>query len=503
MKIKILLFAILITISSFLSSPVTTSSAKNNTDTINQSLQKFQNDPDLQNASWGFYAKSVKTGKVVAQYNARKSLTPASALKVITTATALEILGKDFKFETVLEYDGQIDASGTLKGNVYIRGGGDPTLGAPRDGLGKDYEAILQQWVTAIRKAGIKKIEGYVVGDARIFEEESVPPMWLWEDMGNYYGAGSSGLTFHENQYFAYFNSESKTGSETKLTKIIPSVPNFKMVNRVTAGAKGTGDNAYIFAAPYSNVAYVRGTIPPARQGFRIKGSIANPALFCAFQLQQELEKVGVEAQKDYSTIRILQDEGKYVPRKKTFLDKVISPPLSKIVYWTNKKSINLYAEHLLKMLGKHRFGKGTRENGVRLVEEYLKTCNVDTKGFFMEDGSGLSPMNGVTAEQFGDLLYVYRNETHYPTLFESLSIAGNVSDVGGLKSFLKGTSAANKVFAKSGYIQRVRAYTGYVNTASGDQIAFALMVNNYTCSNSEMRRKMGELIAELLHSKT
>ena len=117
---------------------------------------------------------------------------------------------------------------------------------------------------------------------------------------------------------------------------------------------------------------------------------------------------------------------------------------------------------------------------------------------FFMEDGSGLSPMNGVTAEQFGDLLYAYRNETHYNPLFESLSIAGNVSDVGGLKSFLKGTSAANKVFAKSGYIQRVRAYTGYANTASGDQIAFALIVNNYACSNSEMKRKMGELVGSL-----
>lgn len=499
MKIKILFLAVLLTIGSLIVPSITPSIAKSSTNAIDQALQKFQNDPDLQNASWGFYAKSVKTGKVVAQYNARKSLTPASALKVITTATALEILGKDFKFETVLEYDGQIDANGTLKGNVYVRGGGDPTLGAPRDDLSKGYEAILQQWVAAIRKAGIKKIEGYVVGDARIFEEESVPPMWLWEDLGNYYGASSSGLSFHENQYFAYFNSEAKTGSATQLTKIIPTVPHFKMVNRVTVGAKGSGDNAYIFAAPYSNVAYVRGTIPPARQGFRIKGSIANPALFCAFQLKQELEKVGIEAQKDYSTIRILQDEGKYVPRKRTFMNSIFSPPLSKIVYWTNKKSINLYAEHLLKMLGKHRFGKGTRENGIQLVEEYLKTCNVDTKGFFMEDGSGLSPMNGVTAEQFGDLLYAYRNETHYSTLFESLSIAGNVSDVGGLKSFLKGTSAANKVFAKSGYIQRVRAYTGYVKTASGDQIAFALMVNNYACTNSEMKRKMGELVAGLL----
>lgn len=496
MKIHFLLLVLLLFTSTLSLSP-NRSNAKTNT-SIQQALQKFQNDPDLQNASWGFYAKSTKTGKIVAQHDAKKSLTPASALKVITTATALEILGKDFQFETILEYDGQIEADGTLKGNVYIRGGGDPTLGAPRDGLGKPYEGILQEWVAAIRKAGIKRIEGYVVGDARFFEEESVPPMWLWEDLGNYYGAGSSGLTFHENQYFAYFNSEATTGSPTKLTKITPAVPNFKMVNRVTAGEKGTGDNAYIFAAPFSDVAYVRGTIPPSRQGFRIKGSIANPALFCAFQLKEELEKVGIEAQKDYSTVRILQDEGKYVPRKRTFLNKILSPSLSKIVYWTNKKSINLYAEHLLKMLGKHRFGKGSRENGIRLVKEYLITCNVDTKGFFMEDGSGLSPMNGVTAEQFGDLLYAYRNESHYPIFFESLSIAGNASDVGGLKSFLEGTSAANKVFAKSGYIQRVRSYTGYVQSNSGDQIAFALMVNNYTCSNSEMRRKMGDLIASL-----
>ncbi len=465
----------------------------------NEALQKFQNDPELQNASWGFYAKSVKTGKIIAQYNAQKSLTPASALKVITTATALEVLGKNHTFKTVLEYDGQIDGSGTLKGNVYIRGGGDPTLGAPRDGLGKSYSEILQQWGSAIRKAGIKNIEGYVVGDARFFEEESVPPLWLWEDLGNYYGAGASGLSFHENQYFAYFNSESKQGSHTQLTKITPSVPHFQMVNRVTAGAKGSGDNAYIFAAPYSNVAYVRGTIPPARQGFRIKGSIANPALFCAYQLEQELDKMGIKTAKDYATVRSLEREGKYVPRKRTHLNSIASPPLSKIVYWTNKKSINLYAEHLLKALGKHRFGKGTRENGVLLVKEYLKTCNVDTHGLFMEDGSGLSPMNGVTAQQFVDLLYAYRTEKNYASLFESLSIAGNSGDVGGLKSFLRGTKAANKVYAKSGYIERVRAYAGYVRAASGDEIAFALMVNNYACSNSEMKRKMGVLVAGLV----
>ncbi|MEZ4883357.1 MAG: D-alanyl-D-alanine carboxypeptidase/D-alanyl-D-alanine-endopeptidase [Chitinophagales bacterium] len=497
MKFHLFFIAFLLFTSNLTLSPNLPNSNSNGA--LQEALQKFQNDPELQNASWGFYAKSVKTGKVVAQYNAQKSLAPASSMKVITTATALEILGKDYTFETVLEYDGQVDASGTLKGNVYIRGGGDPTLGAPRDDLGKSYEEVLQQWVGAIRKVGIKSIEGYVVGDARFFEEESVPPSWLWEDLGNYYGAGASGLSFHENQYFAYFNSEAKEGSNTQLTKITPSIPNFKIVNRVTSGEKGSGDNAYIFAAPYSNIAYIRGTIPPARQGFRVKGSISNPALFCAYQLQQELVKVGIEAGKGYSTVRILEHEGKYVPLKRTFLTKIISPPLSKIVYWTNKKSINLFAEHLLKALGKHRFGKGTRENGVLLVEEYLKTCNVNTKGFFMEDGSGLSPMNGVTAQQFGDLLYVYRNETNYPTFFESLSVAGNTSDDGGLKSFLQGTAAANKVFAKSGYIERVRSYTGYAQTASGDQIAFALMVNNYTCSNSDMRKKMGDLVEKLV----
>ena len=320
MKIKILFLISLLTASSFLSINITPSKAKNNTDVLQQALLQFQNDSELQNAFWGFYAKSVKTGAVVAQYNARKSLTPASALKVITTAAALEVLGKDHTFQTILEYDGQIDAKGTLKGNLYIRGGGDPTLGSPREGLGESYTAILQLWASAIRKAGIKSIEGYVVGDARFFEEESVPPAWLWEDLGNYYGTGASGLAFHENQYFAYFNSESQTGGSTNLTKITPTMPNFQIVNRVKAGAKGSGDNAYIFSAPYSSNAYIRGTIPPARQGFRIKGSIANPALFCAYQLQQELTEIGIKAAKGYSTVRLLEYERKYVPRKRTVL---------------------------------------------------------------------------------------------------------------------------------------------------------------------------------------
>ena len=461
-------------------------------------IKQFEQDADLKNTSWGFYAKSITDGQVLAHYNEEKSLRSASTVKVVTTAAALGILGEDYTFTTILEYDGQIDANGVLQGNLYIRGGGDPTLGVPNDRkkvapLAKD---VLYQWTAAIQKAGIKKIEGYLVGDARFFDEAILTPKALWEDIGNYYGAGASGLTFHENRYQLIFDSSAKTGGSTRIVNVIPKVPNVEFINRVSAG--GTKDEAYVYGSPYTKVYHVRGTIPPGKSGYTVMGSAPDPALFCAEALRNELSIYGIIPEKGISTVRILQLENKYTPLQRTTVHTIQSPPLKDIVYWTNKRSINLYAEHLIRMIGKHRFGKGSLENGLKALEEYWKSKGLSMDGFFLYDGSGLSPANAITPKHLTDILYQYTKEPAYAAFKNSLAVAGDPADPGFLKSFMSGTAAAKKMYVKSGFLNNTRAYTGYVYTKNKRLVAFTLIVNNYNCTNSKMKKKMQNLLKVL-----
>lgn len=464
---------------------------------VNNAITNLLNDSEADNASWGFYAQSVQDGKVIADYNGSASLTPASTMKVVSTAAALSILGPNFTFTTQLQYDGSI-INGVLKGNLYIMGGGDPTLGSSRKDIGTPYKTLIQQWVSAIKKLGITKIEGAVIGDASFFDEEMASPKWLWEDLGNYYGAGASGLTFHDNRFKVRFNSGGKEGDATTITSIEPEAPGLNMVNRVTAGPKGSSDNAYIYGVPYNGNYYVRGTIPPGENGYPVKGAAPDPAWFAAHNLRLALTDADVNIEGGAATIQQLVLAGTYRYAKRSTLHTHQSPPLHEIVYWTNKQSINLYAEHLLKMMGKKKYGVASFEKGIQAVRSFWEARGVPLNGFVMYDGSGLSPANLITPVQLSSMLRKYTFDPNYQYLFKSLPVAGLSTDDGFLKSFMNGTAADEKMHAKSGYLSNNRGYTGYVYTRSKRLVSFTILVNNYTCSNTKMKKKIQNVLRTL-----
>ena len=465
---------------------------------LNDALRTLNNDPALKHAHWGFYAQYVEggAGENVGAFNEEKSLTPASCLKVITTSTALAVLGSNFTFKTQLAYDGGLDAKGTLNGNIWIVGGGDPTLAGAhnRKGLAKAYQQVLNEWVAAIKSAGISKITGAVIGDGRFFEEQGTSPQWLWEDLGNYYGAGACGLNFHENRYDILFKTTSKAGGSTSITGTRPPMPKLEFVNRVRVG--GTGDNAYVFGAPYDNLRIVRGTLPANKTGFTVSASVPDAALFAAYNLTDALKKSGIGVELPASSARQLSASARN--GKRSVFHTKTSPPLSEIVFWTNKRSINLYAECLLRMLGKHQYGTGDWESGVKAVESFWRERGVNLEGFSMKDGSGLSPTNAVTPKQLTQILRKALVDSSSEAFYESLSLAGDPNDEGFLRGFLDGTSAAKKVRAKSGYIGGARSYAGYAVTKSEKLVAFSIICNRYTCSNTQMKQKMEKIVALL-----
>jgi D-alanyl-D-alanine carboxypeptidase/D-alanyl-D-alanine-endopeptidase (penicillin-binding protein 4) len=454
---------------------------------VKKAMQAITDHKDLKHAQWGFVLQDLETGKTVLEHRPGETMLPASTMKTVTSAAALGILGEDYTFKTRLEIDGKVE-NGVLKGNVIVRGGGDPSLGSDRFSWGTDMEGVLAIWVKMLRQKGIRKVDGMVIGDASIFEDAMLATTWVWSDIGNYYGSGACGLSFNENTYYVYFKPHATVGQPAELLRTEPDMPDIDFINEMKTGARGSGDQGYIYGSPYTYLRYLRGSIPQGKPEFSIKGSLPDPALYTAQRLRAALLADSVQVSGEAETIRRLRLDDKLPEGERTVIHTHKSPPLKDIVYWLNKKSINLYAEHLVKIIGYEKYKDGSTASGTKAIADYWRQKGLVVDGLHMKDGSGLSRYNGVTPAQLCGMLRINHSQKYFQSFFHSLPIAGLSSDPGTLRRMCRNTSAANNLRAKSGYISRVRAYTGYVDSKSGKPYCFAMMANNYTCSNREMR---------------
>lgn len=464
---------------------------------LNSEIENLKKDPALKHGTWSLCVMNVKKDSILYDYNSSVSVVPASTLKILTTGAALAQLGSDFRFETKLQYDGYFDSiSGVLKGNIYILGGGDPSLESEYFKDKKDSTTTVEKWAAVLKAKGIKSIEGAVIGDASIFEDNMTPSQWIWGDMGNYFGAGACGLTYHDNKYTAFYKSGA-AGSKTSITKIAPVVKELNLQNNVLAG--GNDDNAYIYGSQYSNYRVAQGTIPANKSNYEVDGSIPDPALFCAQSLEEALKKLGIKISKSSNTIRALKETTELVdaPRKVLYVHQ--SPTLDKIVYWTNMKSLNLYAEHLLKYLCYKKTGFGSEGAGTDIVCNYWKSKGVDVGGLFMNDGCGLSRANVITSKTETQVLRVLSKDKTFDAFYNSLPVAGKSGSLGGL---CDGTLAENNLHAKSGYITRARGYAGYVKNKKGEMLCFSVLANNYECSPTEMKKKLEKILIALAEAE-
>tara|TARA_B100000809_G_scaffold143765_1_gene141330 strand:- start:5390 stop:6853 length:1464 start_codon:yes stop_codon:yes gene_type:complete len=459
---------------------------------IRLALQKMTADKDLKNASIGFYALDLDSNKFIGGLASNRSLVPASTMKLVTTATALEMLGPNKRFPTRIKYTGKIDSNCVLNGNIYIDGGGDPCLGSQR--FPKQYANFIGKWANAIVNMGIDSINGRVIGDATIFSEQMIPSTWIWADLGNYYGAGPCGLSIYENKCNIEFSSFSK-GDSTEITCVYPFIPNLKFDNQVKSMLTHK-DLSYIFGAPYQENRIFKGGIPLNKQNFMVKGSVPDPAYLAAFELDMELRLLGIRLANPSSTIRKMKNEGlSSGKQKRRTIMTTWSPKLIDIINLTNMYSINLYAEHLMNQIGVSKYRSGDTGSGTQATTLFWKDKDLDIDGFYVNDGSGLSRFNGVTARQLVGVLK-YMNESENKELFlKSLPVAGKS---GTMRNFGKGTAAHGKVRAKSGTMTRVKSYAGYVTTKNKRKIAFAIIANNYNCSSFQMKKKMEKIIIKL-----
>lgn len=428
---------------------------------LEQAYQVLKDDGQAKHAIIGLCVLDASTGKLLLGKNEELGLATASTLKTITSATAFNMLGKDFQYQTTLAYSGNISPDGTLEGDLIIVGGGDPTLGSWRyENTKENY--ILQQWINAIQRAGIKKIAGKIIGDDSIWGTQNTPDGWIWQDIGNYYGAGSSALSWRENQFDIHLKANKSADKPVSILKVVPEMPYLKIMNELTAGAEGSGDHAYSYLPPDGSIAYLRGTWALGISKPGVSTAVPNPAFDAAYRLQDTLSRIGIPTQLQPTTARLMAIDQQTVPAIQQKLITITSPTLSEIVYWFNKKSVNLYGEHLLKTLAWKTGKVPTTLNGAQTVINFWAEKGLDRHALNITDGSGLSPATRVTPMAMAEILFQSQKEAWFPDFYKSLP------DNNGMK-------------LKSGSIADVSAYAGYHTDKAGNKYIIVININNYS----------------------
>jgi len=452
---------------------LTAASSLNAQDAFWRAWEMFKQDPCFRTATFSLSIYNIDSGKEIVGYQSARSLVPASTIKSITTGAAMGILGPDFTFQTQIKYTGRIDPDGTLTGDIIIVGGGDPTLGFNRGNLSARYDKEIDIWAYAIREAGIRSINGRIIADPSIFESGTVSPKWIYEDLGNYYGAGACGLNIHENKYNLVFKSGNKAGDPTFITATIPELKGVTFNNEVITGAPTSGDEAYIFCAPYSEYIFVRGTVPAKQSEFYINGAIPDPPKFAALSLHDKLIEMGIKVSRGATTIYLAGLHSS--DNQATTIHTTLSRPLREIAKMGMQNSINIYLECMLKMMGKIKYQNGSTEAGINAVRDFYTARRVDLTGLFMEDGCGLSPVNGISTRTYTQALSALTKEPWFSDYYATLSPM----------------DGKGEIMAKSGYITRARGFVGYTNNKCGDRLAFAIIINNYNCDKSAAKEKL------------
>ncbi|WP_462250347.1 D-alanyl-D-alanine carboxypeptidase/D-alanyl-D-alanine endopeptidase [Ferruginibacter sp.] len=441
---------------------------------LTTAISNLEMDVQFKHAILSLYVVDTKTGKIVFDKNAQVGLAPASCQKVITSVSAFELLGNGYTYKTELAYDGEIK-NNALEGNLYIIGYGDPSLGSWR-WKETNEQAILKKLVAAVQKTGIKKIKGNIFGYDRKWESNNTPRGWIWEDIGNYYGAGASSLNWRENQYDIILKAGEKIGDKAAIEKIIPRLENVGLYSEVITAKKGSGDNAYIYLAPYGSSGFVRGTIPLGESNFKISGAMPNAAEQLTFTFANEIKNNKIEEYLFIGSYNGIEVEKKDIPiNLKTFFT-IVSPQLDSLNYWFLKKSINLYGEAFVKTIAYEKLKFGSTDSGIAIIKNFWKKNGVEKSALNIIDGSGLSPANRVTTNALVTVMQYAKQQKWFPSFYNALP------EMNGIKM-------------KDGYISGVRSYTGYIKSKTGNEYTFSFIVNNFDGSPATVREKMWKVL--------
>ena len=428
---------------------------------VDINLNGMMSDPVLRNATWGFVIYDPRTKKIISSYNENTPLVPASTTKLLTTETALNLLGEKFRWITQLEYSGEIDETGNLLGNLYIIGSGDPSLGTNKAGA-SSYSNLVSDFMSAISEKGIKKITGDIIIQTGVFKSnksQKLPENIVWLENGNYYLPVGSTLDISpENEKL--IAKKSNPFSENKnFYYISPYIKQMVYADKFV----GLGLTTKLPDAP----AYLANTLRSTL-------------------LKNKISVVG----------KVVTKATDLTPEKRNLLTSYQSPTLGEIIFYTNQHSDNALAEATLRMVGFQKLGDQTLESGRSAVVEHLKASQFDTSGLSYIDGSGLSRSNLVTPISQVKFLTSLMDENYFKTYFDSLPVGGQS---GTLKRMFYG-EGNGQIFAKTGTLNKVKTLAGYMKTNTGKTLVFSLLINNYAGSVDQVKSRMEKILQPALN---
>lgn len=446
-------------------------------------LQQMEQHPALRSATWSFSLLDPG-GTPVAMRRPEKTLAPASVLKLLSTAAALDQLGPGHRFPTRMAWSGRLEG-GTLYGTLWLIGGGDPSLGSKRGGL-PGLEATLSSMVKACRQAGIWHIEGQVLGDGRLYGQPAAPASWCWDDLGNYYAPVLNALCLDENRFSIRYQTPAEPGRPARLIAVEPELPGWLFTHDVLSGEPGSRDETYVYAAPGLRTISLQGTLPPGRSDIAVRGAWPDPELAAAQHLLKALEAAGLTV----SGGAAAASSSATLPPPPTPSLQTIwqhnSPPLAQLVQWTNEQSLNLHAEMLLLALNSRAAPDAApthspQKQALQVLENWLREgpgARGEQQQLFeawsLHDGSGLSLRNAVTAEGMSHLLYWASLQPWAADWQASLPRSGQSGTMRRIASHAPG-----RIAAKTGTLGNVRAYAGYVQGKGGSAYPFCLLINH------------------------
>lgn len=400
-------------------------------------FREWSEHPQLAGALIGFCLLDENGQVVFASPLAHTALCPASALKIAATGAAFGLLGPEFRFETKLSGTAPLDASGVLKGDLILVGGGDPTLS--QEDLSKLADMVVA--------AGLKKVNGRLLVDASIFPPDPVSEHWNWGDIGNAYGAGAFGVNLDHNRMEIRFEPGAKVGEPAKLLGGTPALRDIRWENHVVTGPAGSGDAVVVYSQPYGRTITLRGSVPAGESSFTVSAAIPDPPALAAELLRTRLESAGV---------KFANGPGPFPAATRTVLASHLSAPLPEIIDHLHKVSDNLEAQCFFLTVGRKQ-----NADPAEAVRAYWEKAGLNFVGLRLIDGSGLARANMIRPIDLAAVNLDARRGPNGPRFFESLSVYGR-GDVRG----------------KIGGMSGVKTQVGFIRTAQGRELTFALMGN-------------------------
>ncbi len=436
--------------------------------------------PELSNANIGIAVLAVENGEYFYRKNETKNYIPASTLKTLTTAAALDILGKDFRYSTKIYLDGEPPVNGEFVGNMIIRGVGDPTMSSY---FYPDPIDILEEFAMKLDSFGIRSIRGNIIADDSYFDDNYYATGWAFDDLMYPYSAQVNALSFADNKVDVQVNPAQAVGELSRIS-MLPDNTYVHIINNALTSSSDSQELLVPYRDTRTNSIEIRGKIPFEAKGLgvgSISGSklsvtIDNPSLYFLNLLKQTLEKHGIKvrgALLDYADWNM-----KISYARLQSICEHTSPPLSEIVAVVNKFSHNLCAEMLLKTIGKETTGIGSFATGLEQIKKYAARQGILTNSINVVDGSGLSRLNLISPQNQVTLLSSIYRSNKQETFLASLAVPGAQ---GTLRGRMTQSRAEKNVWAKTGSMNNVSAICGYITTRDSEPLAFSIIVNGFT----------------------